>query len=199
MAAFTGGAVTSRWASATPEPQSPYLPFDQMSRVLLLVEHNYVEPAQREKLLDGALRGDEQGGRGVGDLAGDTGGEAAAGLHDPLRCLVGSEVGGHDRQGLVEPGDESVDDGREFESAVEHDARQRRERARRVRGEGGEQRVHAGPALGGVRGEAALDEGARRIVELGAPYAPFPDELRRRYDTLVIVRDWQFRQGAQFR
>ena len=37
-----------------------------------------------------------------------------------------------------------------------------------------------------------------RIVELGAPYAPFPDELRRRYDTLVIVRDWQFRQGAQF-
>lgn len=55
--AFAGGAVTSRWASATPEPQSPYLPFDQMSRVLLLVEHNYVEPAQREKLLDGALRG----------------------------------------------------------------------------------------------------------------------------------------------
>lgn len=48
-------------------------------------------------------------------------------------------------------------------------------------------------------GIAALDEGARRIVELGAPYAPFPDELRRRYDTLVIVRDWQFRQGAQFR
>lgn len=47
-------------------------------------------------------------------------------------------------------------------------------------------------------GQSALDEGARRIVELGAPYAPFPDELRRRYDTLVIVRDWQFRQGAQF-
>lgn len=47
-------------------------------------------------------------------------------------------------------------------------------------------------------GQPALDEGARRIVELGAPYAPFPDELRRRYDTLVIMRDWQFRQGAQF-
>lgn len=55
--AFAGGAVTSRWASATPETPSPYLPFDQMSRVLLLVEHNYVEPAQREKLLDGAMRG----------------------------------------------------------------------------------------------------------------------------------------------
>lgn len=47
-------------------------------------------------------------------------------------------------------------------------------------------------------GQPALDEGARRIVELGAPYAPFPDELRKRYDTLVIMRDWQFRQGAQF-
>ncbi|NUP06112.1 MAG: S41 family peptidase [Polyangiaceae bacterium] len=56
-AAFAGGAVTTRLAGATPEAQSPYLPFDQMSRVLLLVEHNYVEPAQREKLLDGAMRG----------------------------------------------------------------------------------------------------------------------------------------------
>lgn len=48
------------WAEelhAKPEAQSPYLPFDQMSRVLLMVEHNYVEPAEREKLLDGAMRG----------------------------------------------------------------------------------------------------------------------------------------------
>lgn len=44
-------------ADATPEAKSPYLPFDQMARVLVMVEHNYVEPAQREKLLDGAMRG----------------------------------------------------------------------------------------------------------------------------------------------
>jgi carboxyl-terminal processing protease len=56
-AAFAGGAATSRLAGAAPEAESPYLPFDQMSRVLVLVEHNYVEPAQREKLLDGAMRG----------------------------------------------------------------------------------------------------------------------------------------------
>jgi carboxyl-terminal processing protease len=57
IVAFAGGAVTSRWAGATPQAESPYLPFDQMARALLLVEHDYVEPAQREKLLDGALRG----------------------------------------------------------------------------------------------------------------------------------------------
>lgn len=56
-AAFLGGVVVSDWAHAKPETPSPYLPFDQMSRVLLMVEHNYVEPAQREKLLDGAMRG----------------------------------------------------------------------------------------------------------------------------------------------
>ena len=42
---------------AKPEPTSPYLPFDQMARVLLMVEHSYVEPADRERLLDGAMRG----------------------------------------------------------------------------------------------------------------------------------------------
>lgn len=55
--AFAGGVVSTRLASATPESASPYLPFDQMARVMLLVEHDYVEPAQREKLLDGAIRG----------------------------------------------------------------------------------------------------------------------------------------------
>ena len=102
----------------------------------------------------------EQGEGGV-DLALGCGGEAAAGLHDPLRCLVGSEVGGHDRQGLVEPGDESVDDGREFESAVEHDARQRRERARRVRGEGGEQHL---AAVARDHHEGALHDARKHVL-----------------------------------
>jgi carboxyl-terminal processing protease len=44
-------------AQATPQNRSPYLPFDQMARVMVMVEHNYVEPAQRERLLDGAMRG----------------------------------------------------------------------------------------------------------------------------------------------
>jgi carboxyl-terminal processing protease len=57
-AAFAGGALTSQhFASATPASQSPYLPFDQMARALVLVENNYVDPAQRERLVDGAIKG----------------------------------------------------------------------------------------------------------------------------------------------
>jgi carboxyl-terminal processing protease len=52
-----GSVNLGRPAVATSQAQSAYLPFDQMSKVLVLVEHNYVEPAQREKLLDGAMRG----------------------------------------------------------------------------------------------------------------------------------------------
>jgi carboxyl-terminal processing protease len=44
-------------AAAKPEPTSPYLPFDQMARVLLMVEQSYVEPADRERLVNGAMRG----------------------------------------------------------------------------------------------------------------------------------------------
>ena len=38
-----------------------------------------------------------------------------------------------------------------------------------------------------------LDEAAVRIVELGAPYAPFPPRLRDSTDLLEIERTWQFR------
>ncbi len=44
-----------------------------------------------------------------------------------------------------------------------------------------------------------LDTAARRIVMLAAPYEPFPDELRRRYDILHIVRTWEFDQGNRLR
>jgi carboxyl-terminal processing protease len=60
VAAFAyacGSTQVGRMATAKSMGDSPYLPFDQMSRVIVLVEHNYVEPAQREKLLDGAMRG----------------------------------------------------------------------------------------------------------------------------------------------
>ncbi len=44
-------------------------------------------------------------------------------------------------------------------------------------------------------GHPELDEAARRIVHQAAPYAPFPDELRRQVDILHIVRRWHFKQG----
>ena len=58
FAAFAGGALTTRLtASALPEGQSPYLPFDQMGRVMVLVENGYVDVARQDKLVDGAIKG----------------------------------------------------------------------------------------------------------------------------------------------
>jgi len=41
-------------------------------------------------------------------------------------------------------------------------------------------------------GQPILDEAAQRIVELGAPYAPFPDALRKDTDILEVIRTWTF-------
>lgn len=41
-------------------------------------------------------------------------------------------------------------------------------------------------------GHAVLDQAARDIVALAAPFAPFPEEIRRETDVLVITRTWQF-------
>ena len=41
-------------------------------------------------------------------------------------------------------------------------------------------------------GEKILDDAAIRIVRLAAPFAPFPDELRKDTDVLHITRTWQF-------
>jgi carboxyl-terminal processing protease len=56
-AAYAGGAATSHFASATPESASPYAPLDQLARVLVLVENQYVEPTQRARLTEGAIKG----------------------------------------------------------------------------------------------------------------------------------------------
>ncbi len=48
-------------------------------------------------------------------------------------------------------------------------------------------------------GHKVLDDAAIRIVELGAPYAPFPDELRKSTDVLEIIRTWQFRKNSSLR
>src|SRR5580658_5822697 len=56
-AAFAGGAATSHLAHATPETASPYAVLDQLARVLVLVEDQYVEPTSRAKLAEGAVKG----------------------------------------------------------------------------------------------------------------------------------------------
>lgn len=45
-------------------------------------------------------------------------------------------------------------------------------------------------------GHRVLDDAAISIVELAAPYAPFPDDLRQSTDVLEIIRTWQFRKNA---
>ena len=72
----------------------------------------------------------------------------------------------------------------------------------------------AGPSLevtiaadGGLRevriarssGYAELDEAARRIVKMAAPYPPFPPELRRDVDLLRIAAPWRFDPGGRIR
>lgn len=47
-------------------------------------------------------------------------------------------------------------------------------------------------------GETVLDAAAVRIVQLAAPYDPFPAEMRARVDILEIIRTWQFHRGNTF-
>lgn len=46
-------------------------------------------------------------------------------------------------------------------------------------------------------GFRVLDDAALRIVRLAAPYAPFPDYIRRDYDVLHIIRTWEFLSNSQ--
>ncbi|NMG16532.1 energy transducer TonB, partial [Aromatoleum bremense] len=41
-------------------------------------------------------------------------------------------------------------------------------------------------------GEPILDEAAKRIVQLAAPFAPFPSDIRGDTDILEIARTWTF-------
>jgi periplasmic protein TonB len=41
---------------------------------------------------------------------------------------------------------------------------------------------------------AILNDAAKRIVELAAPYAPFPDDIKKDTDILSITRTWTFTQ-----
>jgi carboxyl-terminal processing protease len=56
-AAFAGGAVARSPALASTAAESPYELLDQMARVLVLVETEYVEPVDRARLTEGAIKG----------------------------------------------------------------------------------------------------------------------------------------------
>jgi len=45
-------------------------------------------------------------------------------------------------------------------------------------------------------GKKLLDDAASRIVELAAPFQPFPPEIRKETDLLHITRTWQFNAGT---
>ncbi len=52
-------------------------------------------------------------------------------------------------------------------------------------------------SLAGVKvirssGSQLLDDGAKYIVEISAPFAPFTPEIRKQVDILHITRSWQF-------
>ncbi|MGD8571062.1 MAG: TonB family protein, partial [Gammaproteobacteria bacterium] len=48
-------------------------------------------------------------------------------------------------------------------------------------------------------GHKVLDDAAVRIVKMAAPFARFPEEIRKDYDEIVIVRTWQFLAGQRLK
>ncbi|MEF3194031.1 MAG: energy transducer TonB, partial [Halothiobacillaceae bacterium] len=46
-------------------------------------------------------------------------------------------------------------------------------------------------------GEPVLDKAAQDIVRLASPFAPFPSDLRMKYDQLTIIRTWVFDAGSR--
>jgi protein TonB len=48
-------------------------------------------------------------------------------------------------------------------------------------------------------GQKHLDEAALRILRLAAPFDPFPDDLRKKYDVVRFAYEWQFISNAQER
>jgi len=56
-AAFAGGAITTELSHAEGEQESPYGPLAQMARVMVFVENSYVDPVDRDDVLNGAVKG----------------------------------------------------------------------------------------------------------------------------------------------
>lgn len=64
-----------------------------------------------------------------------------------------------------------------------------------IRGDGSVERIE----ISRSSGYPVLDAAARRIVEMGAPYAPFPPEIRKDTDLIEITRTWKFTKQDQVR
>jgi len=47
-------------------------------------------------------------------------------------------------------------------------------------------------------GHKILDDAAARIVRLAAPFARFPENIRKDTDEMVITRTWEFEPGQRF-
>lgn len=52
----------------------------------------------------------------------------------------------------------------------------------------------AGVYIDKSSGYRELDEAVRRIVEMSAPFAAFPPDLKRNYDVVDITRNWSFQE-----
>ena len=48
-------------------------------------------------------------------------------------------------------------------------------------------------------GHKVLDDAARRIVRLAAPYSPFPSKLKKQADVIHITRSWEFLSNNQLK
>jgi protein TonB len=48
-------------------------------------------------------------------------------------------------------------------------------------------------------GQRLLDDAARRIVQMSAPFAAFPEAIRRDTDVLEITRTWTFTNADRLR
>lgn len=57
VVSFAGGAMTTHVSHASGRQDSPYAPLAQLGTVLVFVENQYVDPVEREKILDGAIKG----------------------------------------------------------------------------------------------------------------------------------------------
>lgn len=57
LAAFAGSAWTSGVARAKTEQESPYDLLDHIAQALVLIENEYVDPVDRRRLLEGAIKG----------------------------------------------------------------------------------------------------------------------------------------------
>jgi carboxyl-terminal processing protease len=55
--AFAGGALSTHFAHAAAGDPSPFAMLAQLARVLVLVENGYVDPVDRERLVQGAIKG----------------------------------------------------------------------------------------------------------------------------------------------